>query len=203
MEPQEGAPRPGWCEIPAYRQHNASPPASLPRTQMSSCRCQKYVNQIMRRRSDFSCKPGGVPGPLRAPASRGQGPVGGGTVGASGSQCPGITGSRTAQRPRRVAGAGGRGLLTGAAPPGLNHPGRSQPCRSWNTQPRARSSWGGGGGSTLHAGPDTPCRADSDRTCHVTQGIWAKRSRPGAGTQAQAPPPSPRPPHRTPAVPLC
>lgn len=202
MEPQEGAPRPGWCEIPAYRQHNASPPASLPRTQMSSCRCQKYVNQIMRRRSDFSCKPGGVPGPLRAPASRGQGPVGGGTVGASGSSAPESQAAGRAQRPRRVAGAGGRGLLTGAAPPGLNHPGRSQPCRSWNTQPRARSSWGAGGGSTLHNGPDTPCRADSDRTCHVTPGHMGQeiqaRSR---DTSPGAPPP--RPPHRTPAVPLC
>lgn len=38
-----------------------------------------------------------------------------------------------------LLGAGG--LLTGAGPWGLNQPGRSQPCRSWNTQPRARSSW--------------------------------------------------------------
>lgn len=36
-----------------------------------------------------------------------------------------------------------QGLLTGAVPWGVNHPGRSQPCRSWNTQPLASSSWVG------------------------------------------------------------
>lgn len=32
-------------------------------------------------------------------------------------------------------------VLTGAAPPGLNQPGLSQPCRSWKTQPCCSSSY--------------------------------------------------------------
>ena len=70
--------------------------------------------------------------------------------------------------------------LTGAVPFGVNHPGRSQPCRSWNTQPRASSSWVGVGnqhpsGPARHPPCLPACRAVSDRI--PPKGIHPKEQR--------------------------
>lgn len=161
-----------------------------PPTHINSCSRQKYMNNIMRRCSNFSRQRGSLvcgllavehqlswaPGASKAVGGRALWVVSDVRGRAPRSQADradqqgldfskgqtslpphGSPGSRAPETARGAdAGVGSgrgwragpgvcRGLLTGAGPWALNHPGRSQPWRSWNTQPRARSScWGAG-----------------------------------------------------------
>lgn len=91
------------------------------------------------------------------------------------------------------------GLLTGAVPWGVNQPGRSQPCRSWNTQPRASSSWVGVG--KKH--PSGRARLPPGRAASDPQGAEGKEVwwwDPGPHAYPRTPPQLPLPHSKSPSL---